>query len=344
MQARIQTLIIFFVILIGQNSLMAQATVPTAIHIGNAAFQAPIHGAKVALVLQEEFENQKRPVSTLIGEYMSDEEGMITVSLIPNKNYLLTTSKDGYYTQLSKIKTTNFSRTQRNKKGISLRPRNVISIKGNVPLPDGVTGVVTLTNRVTNYTRSQDLDANGDYDLKAVKGDDYELHLVVEDMMDTIITIDKEQLANNTGNSPFVYNFIPNAPRPNYFAGDILALESYNLKFIDRTHRISSEIWIDTLSSILKRNPEVVMEIQVHSDARKSDRLNHILCKKRAAQLSEELIERGVSNRQYVFEIKGEDEVLNDCVDGVTCSKREHAINNRVVLMVKLGAFLFKDE
>ncbi|BDS13336.1 OmpA family protein [Aureispira anguillae] len=319
-------------------------TVPTAIYVGNAAFHAPVYGAKISLVLQEDFGNKKRPVSTFIGEFISDSAGMITVSLIPNKSYLIQTTKDGYYTQLSKLKTTNFSRTHQNKKGISLRPRNIISIKGNIAIPNGTKGQVTLTNTTTNYTRTEQLDATGNYDIKAVKDNDYELHVFIEGMIDTVVNIKQEALATNSGNIPFVYNFVPNAPKPNYRAGDVFALKSYNLRFIDRTHRLSSEIWLDTLVRILKDNPEVKMELQIHTDSRKSDRLNLLLSKKRAALVQQELIERGVTEEQFFFEMKGEDEILNHCVDGVTCTKREHAINNRIVLIVTSGAFLFKED
>ncbi|WP_052598256.1 OmpA family protein [Aureispira sp. CCB-QB1] len=336
--------IVFFVGLIAQWSIAQNgtSTVPTAIYIGNAAFEAPVHGAKVALTLQEDFGNQKRPVSTFIGEFVSDTAGVITVSLIPDKSYLIQTSKDGFYTQLSKVKTANFSRTQQNKKGISLRPRNIISIKGNIVMPKGKTGTVTLKNKITNYTRTEVLDATGDYDIKAVKGNDYELHVVIEGVMDTLVSIEKKDLSAGSGNIPFVYNFVPNAPKPNYRAGDVLDLEAYNLKFIDRTVRLSGEIWLDTLTRILRDNPNVKIEIQIHTDARKSDRLNLILSKKRKETVEAELIERGVSVNQYVFELKGEDEILNDCVDGVNCSRREHAVNNRVSLLVKEGAFLFE--
>lgn len=346
MHVLIRTYIIFFVGLFVQVSYAqnSTSTVPTAIYVGNAAFEAPIYGAKVALTLQEDFGNQRRPVSTFIGEFMSDTAGIITVSLIPDKSYLIQTSKDGFYTQLSKVKTANFSRTQQNKKGISLRPRNIISIKGNIVMPEGRGGTVTLKNKTTNYIRTEVLDATGDYDIKAVKGNDYELHVVVEGVMDTVVSIEKKDLSAGSGNIPFVYDFIPNAPKPNYRTGDVFDLESYNLKFIERTIRLSSEIWLDTLTRVLKDNPKVKIEIQIHTDARKSDRLNLILCKKRQATVETELVERGVSKGQYTFELKGEDEILNDCVDGVNCSKREHIINNRVTLLIIDGAFLFEKD
>lgn len=320
------------------------SAVPTAIYIGNAIFESPIKGAKVALTLQENFGNQKRPVSTFVGEYISDTAGVITVSLIPNKSYLIQTSKTGYYTQLSKVKTTNFSRTRQNKKGISLRPRNIITIKGNIALTEGGQGKVTLVDKETGHSRSQSLDRGGNYSLKAIKETDYELHVYVEGLIDTLVFLDKDVLNKSTGNLPVVYDFIPNAPRANHKKGDIWSLNDYNLRFIERTTRPSSEIWMDTLARVLRDYPKVVMLLGIHTDARKSDRLNLILSKKRAAVLIEELEERGVNTEQYTFDLKAEDEILNGCIDGVRCSRREHEINNRVTIKVAEGRFFFKDK
>lgn len=347
MYVLIRIYIVFFLGLIAQVPARAQtstSTVPTALYVGNAAFEAPINGATVALTLQEDFGNQKRPVSTFIGMFVSDTAGIVTVSLIPDKSYLIQTSKSGFYTQLSKIKTDNFSRIRQNKKGISLRPRSILSIKGNIIMPKGKGGLVTLRNKQTNNTRTEILNETGNYDIKAVKGNDYELHVFIEGIMDTVVHIAEKDLNEHSGNVPFVYNFVPNAPKPNYRAGDVFALKGYNLNFIDRTIRLSGEIWLDTLTHILRDNPKVKIQIGIHTDARKSDRLNLILCEKRAETVRAELVERGISERQYTFDLKGEDVILNDCVDGVNCSKREHAINNRVTLLITDGAFLFEDD
>jgi len=58
--------------------------------------------------------------------------------------------------------------------------------------------------------------------------------------------------------------------------------------------------------------------------------------------LEKELIERRISEQQYLLTKKGEDEILNHCIDGVSCTKSEHAINNRVVLKVHKGPFLYR--
>lgn len=320
------------------------SSVPTAIYIGNAVFEAPIKGAKVALTLQENFGNQKRPISTFIGEYISDTSGIITVSLVPDKQYLIQTSKAGYYTQLSKVKTTNFSRTRQNKKGISLRPRNIITIKGNIAMTEGGKGAVTLVDKETGYRRVQLLDEEGNYTLKAITEVDYDLHVYVEGLIDTLVFLDKKTLNQSSGNLPIVYDFMPNAPRANFRKGAAWALENYNLRFIERTTRPSSEVWMDTLARVLRDYPKTVLTLSIHTDARKSDRLNLILSQKRATILAEELEERGVNAQQYNFDLKAEEEILNGCIDGVRCSRREHEVNNRVTIEVAEGAFYFKEE
>ena len=318
--------------------------VPTAIYIGNAVFEAPIKGAKVALTLQENFGNRKRPVSTFVGEYISDTSGIITVSLVPDKQYLIQTSKAGYYTQLSKVKTTNFSRTRKNRKGISLRPRNIITIKGNIAMTEGGKGAVTLIDKETGYRRIQLLDEEGNYALKAITEVNYDLHVYVEGLIDTLVFLDKETLNQGSGNLPVVYDFVPNAPRANFRKGAVWALENYNLRFIERTTRPSSEVWMDTLARVLRDYPKTVLTLSIHTDARKSDRLNLILSRKRATILAEELEERGVNAQQYSFNLKAEEEILNGCIDGVRCSRREHEVNNRVTVEVAEGAFYFKEE
>ena len=320
------------------------SSVPTAIVVGNAVFEAPIKGATISLTLQESFGNRKRPVSTFVGEFTSDTAGLITVSLIPNKSYLIQTSKSGYYTQLSKVKTTNFSRTRQNKKGISLRPRNILNIKGNIALTNGGAGQVTLIDKETGHRRTEALDKEGNYTLQAVKDIDYDLHVYVEGLIDTLVTLKKNDLNNAAANLSVVYDFIPNAPRANYHAGDAWTLENYNLRFIERTTRPSSEIWIDTLARVLRDYPKAVVALNIHTDSRRSDRLNLILSRKRSLVLAEELEERGVDTEQYRFELKAEDEILNDCVDGVRCSRREHEVNNRVTIEVLNGDFYFKED
>lgn len=270
--------------------------VPTAIYIGNALFEAPVEGVDVTLVLQDNQGNRRRPISTPIGKFVSDDLGIVTVSLIPNKQYLIQASKEGYYTQLSKIRTTNFSRTHQNKTGISLRPRNLVSIKGNIAKMGTIEEEgrrITIINKNNQYVRVVPVDANGDYNLQVMKDSDYDLHIYVEGLVDTVIHLGKKDLVKQSNTLPVILNIVPQAPRPNYRKGDVLALETYNLRFIERTPRLSSEIWVDTLTRILSDHPTVQLTLNIHTDARKSDRLNLLLSKRRAALLREELEERG---------------------------------------------------
>lgn len=339
---------IFIIVLwIFSHSAVLQAqgnetTIPAAIFVGNSVYEAPIIGVKLELVLLETFDNVKRPIMTPMGEYYSDSSGLVTISLLPNKSYMITATKSGYLGQLSKLRTHNFSRTTQNKKGISLRPRNVIDIKGNIALTSDMEGTITLIDKSNNFSRRQRLAGDGAYSFKTVKGEDYELKINIEGVIDTIVNIDEQLTQNKDPNNPFVFNLIPNAPKPNFKIGDAFTLENFDLQFIDRSTRLSSEVWIDSLEQIMDRYIDTKFEIQIHTDSRYSDRLNYLLCKKRKAVLEQEFLERNMDMTHLTFNLKGEDEIINQCVDGVFCNRNEHAINNRVVIIIKEGPFYYK--
>jgi len=340
-----RTVICLIIILFVHYTTSAQIgyTVPTAIIVENSEYMAPVYNAEVDIIMREDFGNSRRPIATRIGRYVTDKKGTITVSLMPNKNYTVTTVCKGFYTQISKINTKNFSRTRQNRKGISLRPRNVMAIKGRViTTKTDVVGKVSLYDKTTEHAKVLPLEQDGSFFVKALQGADYELSIVADRLIDTTVILNEVDLQGSTITNPYIIEFEPTAPKPNYRKGDTLRLK--NMQFVRRSTRIKELIWLDTLSSILLRNPRVRMKINVHTDSRRSDRLNYILARKRVEEVREELNMRGVSPRQFIFEAKGEDGVLNGCVDGVSCSREEHLVNNRVELIVASGKFLWDPE
>ncbi len=326
------------------NQSLAQNTVPTAIIVENSAYTAPVYGAEIEIVMKEIFGNEKRPISTLIGHFKSNKKGIVTVSLQPNKSYTLVVACKGFHTQITKISTTNFSRTRENRKGISLRPRNILAVHGQIISTSKleIVGVASLTNNITKHTEITKIRQNGSFFFKVLQGADYNLRVVVDEQLDSLITLTELELLGSSMTNPYRLNFKLNAPQPNYKKGDTLKLN--NMLFAARTTRIKNEIWLDTLGAILEKNPSVCIKINVYTDARRSDRINYILAKKRIAIIKEKLITRGVWPQQYLFEAKGEDDLTNKCKDGVRCSREQHERNNRAVLIVARGSFLWNQE
>lgn len=341
---RITPVVLFLMLLAVYAPAQIGYTVPTAIIVENSAYMAPVYEAEVDIIMREDFGNSRRPIATRIGKYKTDKTGSITVSLLPNKSYTITTSCNGFYTQIAKINTKNFSRTRQNRKGISLRPRNVMAIAGSITAPKNIKiiGQVSLINQTTQHAAIQAIAVDGSYFMKALQGTNYQLRVVVDGQMDTTILLTDLDLQGSTVTDPYLLDFELNAPQPNYRKGDTLRLE--NLLFVGRTMKLQNETWVDSLSSILNRDTKVRIKINVYADARRSDRINYLLCKKRIVALQETFRNKGISDRQILFEAKGEDDILNGCKDGIDCKKEEHDINNRVLLIVASGKFLWQPQ
>jgi hypothetical protein len=314
-------------------------TVPTAIIVENSAYTAPVYEAEVDIIMREDFGNSRRPIATRIGKYKTDKKGAVTVSLLPNKSYTITTTCNGFYTQIAKINTKNYSRTRENRKGISLRPRNVMAIAGNIIAKKNIKiiGQVSIKNKTTQHTEKQQLALDGSYFMKVLAGTEYELRVLVDGYLDTMILLTDYDLQGSTVTAPYQLDFELNPPQPNHRKGDTLKLD--NMLFVGRSLQLAEEIWIDTLASILEEYTKVRVKINVYTDSRRSDRINYILAKKRIEVVRTKLQERGISPRRYLFEAKGEDDIVNGCEDGRDCTKEQHEINNRVVIVIASGQF-----
>lgn len=95
---------------------------------------------------------------------------------------------------------------------------------------------------------------------------------------------------------------------------------------------------LDVLAERLTVNPELVIELAVHSDARGDAEEQRKLCQKRADALVTYLVGKGIAKDRLQAKGYGSSRPLNHCVPGVQCSEEEHAVNRRneyVVLSAK---------
>ncbi len=89
------------------------------------------------------------------------------------------------------------------------------------------------------------------------------------------------------------------------------------------------------VADLLKQNPELILELGSHTDARGFDQANMELSEKRARAAVDYLIKNGeiepasLSARGY-----GESKIVNKCLNRITCSDQEHAVNRRTELKV----------
>lgn len=80
----------------------------------------------------------------------------------------------------------------------------------------------------------------------------------------------------------------------------------------------------------LKANPNVVLKVSSHCDARGSKAYNVDLSSRRAINTLNYLVEHGLSKNRLISVVgMGEEALVNDCDDGVNCPENKHQQNRR---------------
>ncbi|OYU93455.1 MAG: hypothetical protein CFE21_20535, partial [Bacteroidetes bacterium B1(2017)] len=94
---------------------------------------------------------------------------------------------------------------------------------------------------------------------------------------------------------------------------------------------------------VLKKYPDLQIELRSHTDSRASEEYNQRLSAARARSVADYLVSRGISSDRLVASGYGESELVNECDDSAKCEENAHQANRRTefkILAVKeyLGA------
>jgi outer membrane protein OmpA-like peptidoglycan-associated protein len=98
--------------------------------------------------------------------------------------------------------------------------------------------------------------------------------------------------------------------------------------------RKDAEPELENLLSFLKLNPDLIVEIGSHTDARAPYDYNIKLSERRAKSVVQWLVKRGVNKKRLKAVGYGETQPINKCIDNVPCSEEEHQRNRRTEFRV----------
>lgn len=91
---------------------------------------------------------------------------------------------------------------------------------------------------------------------------------------------------------------------------------------------------LDKVVLLLKKNPEVSVDISGHTDSRGPASYNLKLSQERMDAVIAYLNNAGISKSRLIGKGFGESQLKNGCKDGVECSEQEHALNRRTEIRV----------
>ncbi|ULC58954.1 OmpA family protein [Flaviramulus sp. BrNp1-15] len=94
--------------------------------------------------------------------------------------------------------------------------------------------------------------------------------------------------------------------------------------------RSDAEVELQKIISVLRKYPNMIIDVRSHTDSRATKNYNKELSQKRNITTINYLVKKGNINANRISgKGYGESELLNKCFDGVKCSEEEHQLNRR---------------
>ncbi|SKB58900.1 WD40-like Beta Propeller Repeat [Parapedobacter luteus] len=121
---------------------------------------------------------------------------------------------------------------------------------------------------------------------------------------------------------------------PVFEVGKTFELENIYYDFDKHNIRPDAAAILDELVRTLRDNPTLKIELSSHTDSRGSDAYNMALSQRRAQAAVDYLVSRGIARDRMVAKGYGETRLVNECGNGVPCSREQHQANRRTEVTV----------
>jgi outer membrane protein OmpA-like peptidoglycan-associated protein len=122
-------------------------------------------------------------------------------------------------------------------------------------------------------------------------------------------------------------------------SNEVFHLNNIYYDFDKANIRSDASETLDSLIVILDKFSDMEIELIAHTDSRGTNRYNDNLAQRRAINAEKYLLQNGISKSRIIHKSKGENELANDCGDGVPCDEMRHQLNRRTeVRIVKKGS------
>jgi peptidoglycan-associated lipoprotein len=118
---------------------------------------------------------------------------------------------------------------------------------------------------------------------------------------------------------------------------EAIRLNNIYYDFDDDKILVDAEQDLEFLLKLMKKYPDMVIELSSHTDAQGNDAYNQRLSQRRAQSAKNFLTSRGISEKRIEAVGYGEANILNHCINGIDCTDDEHRYNRRTEFKILSG-------
>lgn len=277
-------------------------------------------------------------------QHYSNAEGKATTELTRYQNYLILVSMSGYSPK-QKLVTVDTEENLNFNFALSEAPV-CLKASGMVATTTFNTRIlnakIKFVHRETGTTVNVRTDWNGQYDACLPLEGDYVVYVERAGFKSENYRIQGMTRDLNPFQETHLESLTPDATIESTMPlatglqdGSTIVLDKIFYEYNKATLNASAVRYLDALLELLKRYPEMEIDLVSHTETRGEAPLNQELTDARAANAKTYLVYKGIEARRIVAYGKGETEPRNRCTDGVECSDEEHQQNNRLEVKIR---------
>lgn len=202
------------------------------------------------------------------------------------------------------------------------------------PIQDAIVSLRDTNNKILKQVTT---DLNGNYDFGMIScGTGYLIRAVATgyDTVESRFTAPNK--TEPVVKDLFVLNnkLDPNSIKPGDDLAKVLNIPMIYFDFDKSNIRPDAEVELQKILAVMQEYPNMVVDIRSHTDSRASGAYNVALSDRRAKSTRAYLMSKGISASRLKAAGYGENQLVNGCSDGVSCSEEEHQLNRRSEFIV----------
>lgn len=269
-------------------------------------------------------------------DYKLPQGRMFNLGVVPGKKFTLEASAEGYVNNsISMLVNSNDSlfviKLSKLLKGCIVQ--GTITNKATGEKLDSATVIITNTQNNLEVYRTM-TNASGFYKFTGLAGNtSYQISVVRKGYFS------KEQGLNTYGNTcvratPKDYDYVKDFPLEPIIIGKAIKIENIYFDLNKYNIRADAAVELDKIVKLLVENPDIIIELSSHTDARGSDASNMTLSDNRAKSSAAYIISKGIAENRITGKGYGESKLVNQCGNNVKCTEKEHQQNRRTEFQV----------